>query len=331
MVDTCFFDCDVLFYEETKGKKNNKKLGRGRKLAKPKVRHYLEYLITTTVGFLLNLLPYSWCMRFGDFLGWVSYRILHIRRKVTLANLKASFKDKYSIKELDRIGLKSYQVIAKSFIDYILFPSLKSKVLKITGFEGKENLDKALRESKGAVLVTGHFGSWELMGAAISKSGYPTDFLVGEQHNILIDNVMNQYRQLMGIGIIKMGVAAKGVIKALKNNRFVAMLSDQDAGGDGVIVNFFGMPASTPKGPAAFALKTKAPIIVGYTVRNQGKVQEIKIEELIYIEESGNKQEDIQKLTQIYTSRLEDYIRKYPDHWFWPHRRWKSTVKELYK
>jgi KDO2-lipid IV(A) lauroyltransferase len=300
-------------------------------LAQRKLSHYFEYIVTRTFGFILNLLPYSWAMRFGDFLGWVSYRVLRIRRKVTLANLKASFKDQYSRKKLDKIGLKSYQIIAKSFIDYILFPSLKDRVLKITQFEGKENFDKALKKGKGAVLVTGHFGSWELLGAAISQSGYAVDFLVGEQHNLLIDNVMNSHRQLMGIGIIKMGVAAKGVIRSLKSNRFVAMLSDQDAGGDGTIVNFFDMPASTPKGPAAFALKTGAPIVTGCIVRNQDGVQKIKVEEPIYPQESGNKQEDIQKLTQIYTSMLEDYIRRYPDHWFWPHRRWKNTVKELYK
>ncbi|MCJ7508202.1 MAG: lysophospholipid acyltransferase family protein [candidate division Zixibacteria bacterium] len=300
-------------------------------MAQRKLSHYLEYIVTRTFGFILNLLPYSWAMRFGDFLGWVCYRILHIRRKITLTNMKAAFKDAYSPEELDKIGLSSYQIIAKSFVDYILFPSLKNKVLEITEFEGKENFDKALKKGKGAILVTGHFGSWELMGAAIAKSGYATDFLVGEQHNTLIDDVMNDYRQLMGIGIIKMGVAAKGVIKALKNNRFVAMLSDQDAGGDGTIVNFFGMPASTPKGPAAFALKTGAPIVTGGIIRDQTGVQKIKVEEPIYLETSGNKEEDIQKLTQIYTSILENYIRKYPDHWFWPHRRWKNTVKGLYK
>jgi len=300
-------------------------------LAKRRISHYFEYAAIRMIGFVLNLLPYCLAMKVGDFLGWFSYRILGVRRKITLTNLKATFKNEYSIKELDKIGLRSYQILTKSFIDYILFPSLKNKVLNKVRFEGKENFDKALAKCKGAILVTGHFGSWELMGAAISEAGYPIDFLVGEQHNILIDNVMNGYRELMGIGIIKMGVAAKGVIKALKGNRFVAMLSDQDAGGDGTIVNFFEMPASTPKGPAAFAIKVGAPIIVGYTVREKGNIHKVKVEEPIFLETTSNKEEDIRKLTQIYTSMLENYIRRYPDHWFWPHRRWKTTVKELYK
>jgi KDO2-lipid IV(A) lauroyltransferase len=106
------------------------------------------------------------------------------------------------------------------------------------------------------------------------------------------------------------------------------MLSDQDAGDDGTTVNFLNRPASTPKGPAAFALKMNAPIILGFIIRTNKDKQKIIIEKPLFIEKSKNKEEDIRKLTQAYTSILEHYIRKYPDHWFWPHRRWKSTTDE---
>ncbi|HBZ00685.1 MAG TPA: lipid A biosynthesis acyltransferase, partial [candidate division Zixibacteria bacterium] len=106
---------------------------------------------------------------------------------------------------------------------------------------------------KGAVLVTGHFGSWELMGAYVAQHGWPIDYLVGEQHNLKVNKLMNDHRTMFGIGLIELGVAARGVIKAVREGRMVAMLSDQDAGSDGVIVEFLGRPASTPKGPAAFA------------------------------------------------------------------------------
>ncbi|MCK4427671.1 MAG: lysophospholipid acyltransferase family protein [candidate division Zixibacteria bacterium] len=125
-----------------------------------------------------------------------------------------------------------------------------------------------------------------------------------------------------------MGAAAKGIIKALRNNRFVAMLSDQDAGNDGTVVDFFNRPASTPKGPAAFALKMNAPIIMGFIIRESREKQKVVIEKPIFIDKSKNKEDNIQSLTQAYTSVLEEYIRKYPDHWFWPHRRWKSTTDE---
>ena len=291
------------------------------------IKYRIEYWLTYLVGALVRIMPYSWALAFGSFLGWLAFDLVRIRRRVTLINLKNSLG--LERRELVKIGRRAYRNFAKSMVEYSLFPSFdKDKILKLTEFEGTENIDEALKKGKGAILVAGHFGSWELMGAATSQKGYPVDFLVGEQHNFLVDNLMNDYRRSMGIGIIKMGAAAKGVIKALKENRFIAMLSDQDAGSDGTMIEFFGRPASTPKGPAAFALKMDAPVIMAFIIRESNKKQRIVIEKPMYGERTSDKEEDIRKLTQAYTRKLEEYIRKYPDHWFWPHRRWKSTTKE---
>ncbi len=291
------------------------------------IKHRIEYWITYIVGACTRIIPYRLALALGSFLGWMAFDVLRVRRRVTLINLKNSLgKDE---KELVRIGRRSYRNIGKSMVEYSLFPSLnKEKISKLVEFEGTEHFDEALRRGKGVVVVAGHFGSWELMGAATSQKGYPVDFLVGEQHNILVDGLMNDYRRSVGIGIIKMGAAAKGVLRALKDNRFVAMLSDQDAGSDGTVVEFFNRPASTPKGPAAFALKMDAPIIMAFIIRNNHGRQRIIIEKPIYGETTSDKEDDIRRLTQAYTRMLEEYIRRYPDHWFWPHRRWKSTTKE---
>lgn len=291
------------------------------------IKHRAEYWITYLVGAFARIIPYRLSLALGSFLGWLAFDVLRMRRKVTLINLGNSLgKGKDG---LTRIGRRAYQNIGKSMVEYSLFPSLgKEKILGMVEFEGTEHFDEALRKGKGAVLVAGHFGSWELMGAATRQKGYPVDFLVGEQHNLLVDNLMNDYRRSVGIGIIKMGAAAKGIIRALKNNRFVAMLSDQDAGSDGTVVEFFNRPASTPKGPAAFALKMDAPVIMAFIIRENQKKQRIIIEKPIFIAKTTDKENDIQRLTQAYTRVLEEYIRKYPDHWFWPHRRWKSTTKE---
>lgn len=291
------------------------------------IKHRIEYWITCLVGAFARIIPYPLALALGSLLGWLAFDVLRVRRKVTLINLRNSLGKKKD--GLASIGRKAYQNVGKSMVEYSLLPSLdKEKILSLVEFEGIENFDEALRKGKGAVLVTGHFGSWELMGAALSQKGYPIDFLVGEQHNLLVDNLMNDYRRSMGIGIIKMGAAAKGIIKAVKSSRLVAMLSDQDAGSDGTVVEFFGRPASTPKGPAAFALKMDVPIIMGFIIRENQKKQRIIIEEPIFVEKTPDKEEDIRKLTQAYTRVLEEYIRKYPDHWFWPHRRWKSTTRE---
>jgi KDO2-lipid IV(A) lauroyltransferase len=291
-----------------------------------KIRYEIEYAAVRSLLALINLIPYRLALMIGDVIGFLGFSVFGIRRAVTLANLKNSFGDSYSEKEYKRIGLRAYCNIARSMIEYGLFPSLKKKGLdKFLSMEGRENL-QAIRDcGKGAVMVTGHFGSWELMGALIASEGWPIDYLVGEQHNLKVNALMNRHRTMFGIGLIELGVAARGVIKAVRGGRMVCMLSDQDAGSDGVIVQFLGRPASTPKGPAAFSLKTGAPLACGFIVR-EGFKQRIVIEPPIIIELSGDKKEDIRRLTQTYTSTLERYIRQYPDHWFWPHRRWKSTT-----
>jgi KDO2-lipid IV(A) lauroyltransferase len=262
----------------------------------------------------------------GNIIGFLAFSVFRIRRKVTLDNLKNSFGDKYSDGEYKKIGARSYRNIGKGFIEYGISPSFHKKNLsKYITIEGVENLEYIANHGKGAVLVTGHFGSWELMGAFLASNNWPIDYLVGEQHNLLVNNLMNSHRTIFGIGLIEMGVAARGVFKAVRNGRMVCMLSDQDAGSDGAIISFLGRPASTPKGPAAFALKTGAPISCGFIIR-KGNKHHIIIEKPIDFTPSGDKENDIRDLTQAYTDRIERRVREYPDHWFWPHRRWKSTT-----
>lgn len=290
-----------------------------------KIRYRLEYVAVITLIFVLNLIPYRLALLIGDLVGFVGFSILGIRRKVTLDNLKKSFEDQFSDRQYVKIGARTYRYIARGMIEYGLFPSLRKRDLrKFLTIQGQENLQRITESGRGAVLVTGHFGSWELMGAFLAASGWPIDYLVGEQHNILINRLMNDHRRVFGIGLIEMGVTARGVIKAVRNGRMVCMLSDQDAGSDGVTVEFLNRPASTPKGPAAFALKTGAPLACGFIIR-EGFKQRIVIEPPFDFTRTGSKETDIKQLTQAYTSLLERYIREYPDHWFWPHRRWKST------
>jgi KDO2-lipid IV(A) lauroyltransferase len=300
-------------------------------MKRKRIRHRLEYWLTLCIGFLARLLPYGFALFLGELIGDVAFEVIRFRRRVALKNLRRCFKDK-SDGELKRIARNSYRNLGKSLIEYALFPKLCQKNLsQLVEIDHAEYFEQAFKGGKGAVLLTGHFGSWELMGAAISQLGYPIDFLVGEQHNLLMDRLMNKYRMMMGVGIIKVGTSAKGVIKALKQNRFVAMLSDQDAGGDGVLVSFFNYPASTPKGPAAFCMKTQAPIVMGFIVRDDRKKQKIFLKKLELYQKTSDKEENIRIITQKYTSVLEDYVRKHPDHWYWIHRRWKSTIPKWKK
>jgi len=264
----------------------------------------------------------------SNLLGWFVYSVLRVRKKVVLANLRVAFPEK-SIKELKNIGLRTYQNFAKMVFEYSRFPLLKKE--SIPGdweVEGREHMDRALERGKGVIMVAGHFGNWEYMGACLAQLGYPIAFLVGEQHNKLIDDMMNRNRELMGIRIIHMGIAVRGVIKTLRNNGIIALLSDQDAGRQGVFVNYFGKPSSTHQGPAIFALKTGATIIFASAIRLPRGRHKMVLERLCFDHLDGIANENIHEATQAYTTLLENKVREYPDHWFWMHRRWKRKPPE---
>ena len=294
-------------------------------------QHRLEYFGVKFLIFLANALPYRMALRLGDGIGFIAFSIIRYRRHVSLGNLKKSFGQKYSDHQYKSIALRSYINLARNLIEYMMFPRLvKTDLSQRIRVVNGDALKNHFKTGKGVVLISGHFGSWELMGAYLAQAGWPIDFLVGVQHNRFVNELMNRHRQIFGIGLIEIGVAARGVFAALKNGRGVAMLADQDAGNDGAIIDFLGRPASAVKGPAAFAIKTNTPIFYGAFVRQDLDHHVLYVEGPMAVEKTGDKEEDIKRLTQAYSDELAKYVTEYPDHWLWSHRRWKATCPDDY-
>ncbi|MDD5687786.1 MAG: lysophospholipid acyltransferase family protein [Elusimicrobia bacterium] len=292
-----------------------------------KISHVIEITVLIIFNFFVLLLPLKLALRIGRWLGDIAFYVLKIRRDVVIKNLSFAFPNK-TYDEIYGIAHRTYRNFGMSMIELLFFPKLVITDLnKNIEFEGLECLDNFLMKKQGMVLIAGHFGSWELMGAATCNKGYPLDFLVGKQHNIYVDNLLNFYRRLKNIGIIPLKMALKNVVKALNNGRFVAMIADQDAGKrDGVFVNFFGKPASTPKGPAVFALHSDIPVAMGFCIRQESCIKhKIKFVPVDF-KKTGDNEKDIELLTLKYTQILEGFIKKYPDHWFWFHKRWKTVI-----
>jgi len=291
-----------------------------------RVRHRLEFLGVKIILLLTRLLPLSWLRALGAALGWTAFRILGVRRKVSVENVRRSLGDSLGPGEAEGIALRSYQNFGRSLVEFASFGSLaREDVLAMIEFQGLENFDAALAAGRGAIPFAGHFDNWELFGAGAAALGYPINFLVGEQSNKLVDDLMNKLRRSQGIGIITRQAALRKVLRALESNQFVAMLADQDARRSGVFVDFFGRPASTFKGPATFALKQGCPIISGFMVRRPGLRHLAIVEKPIHPPEGLGKDEAVKRMTQEYTSLLEEYVKRHPDHYFWAHRRWKTT------
>ena len=295
------------------------------KKMKKKTRYLIEYLGTLLLIRLIRLLSLKRLLRFAEHLGIFAFSRLKIRRNTVMKNLGAAFPEKSEIELLD-IAERTYQNFAKTALEFISFPKYpRDHLLSRCELVNRHYLDDLCQNKQGAVLVAGHFGNWELMGGALAMAGYPVHAVVADQHNHDVDRIMNRHREYMGIKIIHLGAALRGISKALRAHEFVALLSDQNARSQGVFVDFFGRPASTPQGPAVFALKTGCPIIFGSAIRLPNGKHRLEIELVTHDHLSGGAtEENVKALTQLYTRKLEDKIREYPDHWFWMHRRWKS-------
>lgn len=290
-----------------------------------KLKYIIEYYSLACFAAIIRFFPVRLARFKARLLADFVYYALGIRKKVVLGNLSAAFPEK-SRSELNIIARNTYRQFATTMIELLYFPKWKKEDLdRMVSNEDKDVLNDAVKGGKGAILVTGHFGNWELFGASLAYD-YKMNFVIGRQKNTQVDDLLNSYRAGKNINMIPLKVALRGVMQALKRNEFVAILSDQDAHELGTFVNFFGRPASTPKGPAVFALRAGCPIIFGSIVRFGGKFK-ANFELVPKPQPSGDEGKDIQAYTQAYTSVLERYCRKYPDHWFWLHRRWKTHQK----
>ncbi|MEW6684922.1 MAG: lysophospholipid acyltransferase family protein [Candidatus Edwardsbacteria bacterium] len=289
-----------------------------------KFRHWLEYLGLRILGLWACLLPLPYALTLGSLLGQFVFSLIGFRRKVTLANLKRVFPEA-SEKEWLRIGARTYQNFARGMVEYLRFPKFKrTDIERLVEIEGLENFAKGFKRGKGIIAVTGHFGSWEILAAAVALKGYPVNVIYKEQHNRKVDELMNKYRRKMGIKVIALGVSLRQVLKALHQNEIVAFLSDQDAHESGVFVNFFGNLTSTPPGPILFALKTKAVLIPVFIVREEKFRHRIKILKPVEVQPSKDEKQDLIYYTTEYTGLLETEIRKNPDQYLWLHRRFKT-------
>lgn len=284
----------------------------------------MEYLGVILFVKAACLFPAKASVWFAALLGRITFDIIGFRKGVTLSNIRKHLAESTSDGADARIGSSSYAGLGMCIAEFARLPKVnRDYVERHIRLEGLEHLDTALFHKKGAILVTGHFGSWELMGCILVLLGYPVDFVVGVQRNPLVQRLMNELRLVVGIGIIERDSLLR-ITHTLRANRFIAMLSDQDAGRRGVFVQFLGEPASTPQGAARLALMTGAPVIPGFIIRLGGIEHRMVIEKPIYVPEGVSRESAVARVTQAYSSVIETYVRRYPDHWLWAHRRWKT-------
>lgn len=290
-----------------------------------KISHGLEYAAIWSLTKFVQIIPGRAADWIAIGLGKLAHTILRSRRKVAHENIRSSSLGIEDENRIDEIVRKVFVNIARTTIEFCRQPIYTGEdVLRIYGdSEGADILRTELDKGKGAMFISPHFGNWELLGGWLKAMDFPVDFLIGKQHNPKVDAMFVSFRQSLGVTTYQVGVAARKVLKSLRSGRMVAVVSDQHAASGGVVVNFLGRKASTPAGPAAFAVRAGSPVVCGCSVRRGYNRHKAVIYPPIYPPNTGDSEKDIQIVTQQYTERFEEMIRKYPEQWMWTHRRWK--------
>lgn len=289
-----------------------------------KIQNVIEYVLAQLFAFPIRLLPHRVALGMGAGLGYFAYYLVPIRKQVALRNIAAAFPEKPS-QEVRRIGRRTYCNFGQNIVEFIRIPKMdEAFYARHIQVNGGERLEAAGRGGRGAVCVSGHFGNWELFPAVIHRMGFPMVGLARDQRNPFVNKMINQNRVSWGAELARLGMGVRSVFRALAANKFITILADQDAHAEGVFVDFLGRPSSTAAGPALFALKTGAPLIFGVVVRGDKGNHSVILEEIDHSDLEGVTPENIRILTQRHASALETYIRRYPDHWLWMHKRWKT-------
>ena len=295
-----------------------------------KLKDSIVYQIVMFIAWICRLLPKKLAMLLATIIGKLLFQTLKKRRQIALKNLQIAFGNKLNETERQEICKASFINLSKTTIEFMRFTKLNPKnIWNDVNVEGVEHLNIALEKGKGAIVFLPHFGNWELLslvyGTLIPNRAKAIAFPL---KNTKLNDYIWRIRELMSLEIIPRKNAIRATLRALKNNDAVGFFADQNAGEQGVFIDFFGRPASTARGPVTIALKTDAPILFSLDIRQPNDQHQVHISPPIYLEASDNFEHDVEKYTTILLKELENYIEQYPEQWLWLHNRWKTQPNQ---
>ena len=292
---------------------------------------YLTYLIVRGIVAFAQMLSIGQSYALARFLGWVAYHVDARHRQVGLDNLTHAFGDQLSDADRDQLVRGVYRHFCMMLMEILHIPrkicleNWRDRVV-LVGHEPM--MDQLMTGKRPLIILTGHYGNWELAGYVFGLFGFPTVSVARTLDNPYLERYLRAFRERTGQSLIPKTGGFDQMVDVLQKNRALSFLADQDAGQRGLYVNFFGRPASTHKAIALLAIEHQAPVAVGVARRiGPGFRYEIRCEEVIDPASLPGTTDDVRILTERYTNALERLIRQDPTQYLWLHRRWKHQPR----
>ena len=294
-------------------------------MSKSNLQINLEYLLARALLVVFGWLPLRLALFVGSRLARCGYYFSGRLRRTGRRNLELAFPESTQ-PERRRLLRGCFENLGRLLGVFSHFTDHPQSLVDLIDYEGFEHLEAARKSDRGIILFTGHVGVWELSSFGLSLFGHPLSFLVRRIDNPKIETMIDERRERLGNRTIDKRSAAREMLQILQGGGTLGILVDLNTlDREGIFVDFFGVAASTTFMLAKLALRTEAAVLPVFAPWDPDRRRFLlKIDEPLSFERSGNDEDDVRRLTQLFTGIVEKYVRRYPDQWLWIHRRWKT-------
>ncbi|MBI1825755.1 MAG: lysophospholipid acyltransferase family protein [Planctomycetes bacterium] len=291
---------------------------------------WLAYFAVKSLFAIMQVFPLDWNLQTARIFARIWAKIMPRHRQRALAHLSAAYQGKLSAREISRLADRCLDSVVMFAVEVICLPRLINR-WTWSRYIHLVNFDEALKlflEGRGAILVTGHYGAFELIGHLLAALDFRTVAVMRPLDNARLNQFIVDSRTTHGLELLDKRGAATQAEELLRDGALVGFIGDQDAGRKGVFVDFFERPASTYKSIGLLAMATSSPIVIGYARRRGDCAKyDIGVQRIIYPQEWETQSSPLQWITQVYTSAIEEFVRADPSQYLWIHRRWKSQPR----
>lgn len=287
---------------------------------------YLYLGLYKLFGFLLWILPAGFIRVLMKGLAWFAYMVSAKHRKIIQSNLNLAYQPPLEDKEKKEIGIHAFMNLIDTVFGIIRRDGMHTdEVLENVSFEGGEIIEKYQKEGKKFILVTGHYGNWELLSQSIAIKFNLTLVGVGRKlDSDLMDKVLKENRERFNVEMVYKQGAMKGCIKSINEGKIIGILTDQGIRkNQSLEVDFFGTKASHTPLASILSRKFDLDLVPAYISTEDYKHYKVKIYEPIKALKTDAQEEDLATLTQAQSDIMEQVIKEDPKQWFWMHKRWK--------
>ena len=283
-----------------------------------------SYYGVKLLSFLICLLPHNTAMALGTGLARMAWNFVPTKRKL-LAKEQIIRCLGTSEAEAERIARASSLRFGPMLMEVLRFPVMRTRMEDYVSITGAlDEVRAAVAAGRGAIFATSHSGNWELMGGAFACAGLPIVGVAKKQSAAGMDRFINEYRSLVGMHITY-HTGVREMFRMIDAGWIIGLISDQDpALRDGVIIDFFGQRTNAFTGAAAIARRCDVPIFPVFIHREADGHHVLTVEKGLMVEKTDDRAADIRRMTQTINTRIEEWVRRYPEEWFWLHDRWKS-------